>query len=137
MDGSAGRRVTCARCLCARRGDPAGRGRAVPRWVGPGDVHVSSGVTPRPRGGPASPSAPRQSAQAERAAPSPAAQLTEASMGSAGRLGALLLLVFLLGLHHSSAFWIVNVVFPPSAKPRVPSNHTPPLIIGKCRGCSG
>lgn len=54
------------------------------------------------------------------------------NMGSAARhLCSGLLVVFLLGLHHSSSFWIVNVVFPPNAKPRVSSNSTPPLIIGK------
>ncbi|KAK2841867.1 hypothetical protein Q5P01_012067 [Channa striata] len=50
-------------------------------------------------------------------------------MASSGRLRSLPLLVFLLGLHHSTGFWIVNVVFPPNAKARVPSNSTPPLII--------
>ncbi|XP_018559590.1 phosphatidylcholine-sterol acyltransferase [Lates calcarifer] len=50
-------------------------------------------------------------------------------MGSAAHLCSVLLVVFFLGLHHSSGFWIVNVVFPPNAKPRVPSNSTPPLII--------
>ncbi|XP_035766497.1 phosphatidylcholine-sterol acyltransferase isoform X2 [Neolamprologus brichardi] len=50
-------------------------------------------------------------------------------MGSAGHLSSVLLLAFLLGLHHSSGFWIVNVVFPPPAKSKVPSNSTPPLII--------
>lgn len=56
-----------------------------------------------------------------------------ATMGSAGHLCPLLLTVFLLGLHHSVGFWIVNVVFPPNAKPKeTPSNSTPPVIIGKC-----
>lgn len=42
----------------------------------------------------------------------------------------LLTFLFLLGLHHSSGFWIVNVVFPPNAKTnQVPINSTPPLII--------
>ncbi|KAM8751288.1 phosphatidylcholine-sterol acyltransferase [Acanthopagrus schlegelii] len=50
-------------------------------------------------------------------------------MGSAGHLCSVLLAVFLLGLHHSSGFWIINVVFPPNAKPRASSNSTPPLII--------
>ncbi|XP_028304699.1 phosphatidylcholine-sterol acyltransferase [Gouania willdenowi] len=50
-------------------------------------------------------------------------------MGSWGRLFPVLLMGFLLGLHHSTAFWIVNVVFPPNAKARPASNSTPPLII--------
>lgn len=50
-------------------------------------------------------------------------------MGSAGYVSSVLLLIFLLGLHHSSGFWIVNVVFPPPAKPKAPNNSTPPLII--------
>ncbi|XP_033941090.1 phosphatidylcholine-sterol acyltransferase-like isoform X2 [Pseudochaenichthys georgianus] len=50
-------------------------------------------------------------------------------MGPAARLCSGLLLVFLLGLHHSSGFWIINVVFPPNAKSIIPSNSTPPLII--------
>ncbi|XP_037623834.1 phosphatidylcholine-sterol acyltransferase [Sebastes umbrosus] len=50
-------------------------------------------------------------------------------MGPSGRLCSVLLLVCLLGLQHSSGFWIINVVFPPNAKPRVASNSTPPLII--------
>ncbi|XP_029951774.1 phosphatidylcholine-sterol acyltransferase [Salarias fasciatus] len=50
-------------------------------------------------------------------------------MGSPGLWSSVLLALFLLGLHHSAAFWIVNVVFPPNAKPRPPSNSTPPLII--------
>ncbi|XP_029010089.1 phosphatidylcholine-sterol acyltransferase [Betta splendens] len=49
-------------------------------------------------------------------------------MGS-GRLCSVLLLGFLLGLHHSTGFWIVNVVFPPKVKSRESSNITPPLII--------
>ncbi|XP_053281991.1 phosphatidylcholine-sterol acyltransferase [Pleuronectes platessa] len=40
-----------------------------------------------------------------------------------------LLVVILLVLHHSSGFWIINVVFPPNTKTRVLSNSTPPLII--------
>ncbi|KAK5612301.1 hypothetical protein CRENBAI_016289 [Crenichthys baileyi] len=50
-------------------------------------------------------------------------------MGSAGRLCWPLLVLFLLGFRHSAGFWIVNVVFPPSTKPKVPSNITSPLII--------
>ncbi|XP_034061825.1 phosphatidylcholine-sterol acyltransferase-like isoform X2 [Gymnodraco acuticeps] len=50
-------------------------------------------------------------------------------MGPAARLCSGLLFVFLLGLHHSSGFWIINVVFPPNAKSIIPSNSTPPLII--------
>ncbi|XP_068595195.1 phosphatidylcholine-sterol acyltransferase [Brachionichthys hirsutus] len=50
-------------------------------------------------------------------------------MGTAGRLCSGLLLVFLLGLHLSSGFWLLDVVFPPSAKTRASSNSTPPLII--------
>eukprot|EP00064_Thunnus_orientalis_P006451 superscaffoldBa00000670_g6469 len=50
-------------------------------------------------------------------------------MGSAGRFCSVLLVVVLLGLHHSSGFWIINVVFPPDAKAKLPSNSTPPLII--------
>ncbi|KAM9854953.1 phosphatidylcholine-sterol acyltransferase [Aulostomus maculatus] len=50
-------------------------------------------------------------------------------MGSTGRVCSGLLVVFLLGLQHSSGFWIVNVVFPPDAKVRVPMKSTPPLII--------
>ncbi|KAM4552914.1 phosphatidylcholine-sterol acyltransferase [Fundulus diaphanus] len=50
-------------------------------------------------------------------------------MGSAGRLFWALLAVVLLGLHHSAGFWIVNVVFPPSTKPKAPGNSTSPLII--------
>ncbi|XP_054632343.1 phosphatidylcholine-sterol acyltransferase [Dunckerocampus dactyliophorus] len=38
-------------------------------------------------------------------------------------------LVLLLGLHHASCFWILNVVFPPETKAQAPSNSTPPLII--------
>ncbi|MED6245143.1 hypothetical protein ATANTOWER_032069 [Ataeniobius toweri] len=52
-------------------------------------------------------------------------------MGSAGRLCWPLLVLFLLGFRHSAGFWIVNVVFPPSTKPKVPSNITSPLIIDK------
>ncbi|KAG7473204.1 hypothetical protein MATL_G00093100 [Megalops atlanticus] len=41
-----------------------------------------------------------------------------------------LLLLLLLVLQHSSAFWLFNVIFPPSAKSRhPPTNSTPPLII--------
>ncbi|KAL3062015.1 hypothetical protein OYC64_010022 [Pagothenia borchgrevinki] len=50
-------------------------------------------------------------------------------MGPAARLCSGLLLVFLLGLHHASSFWIINVLFPPNAKSIIPSNSTPPLII--------
>ncbi|KAM7396229.1 hypothetical protein PAMP_019286 [Pampus punctatissimus] len=50
-------------------------------------------------------------------------------MGSAGTLCSVLLVVFLVGLHHSSGFWIINVVFPPNAKVKIPSNSTSPLII--------
>lgn len=56
----------------------------------------------------------------------------EANMGSGVHLCSALLLVFLLVLHHSSGFWIINVIFPPSAKVRFPSNSTPPLVIGEC-----
>lgn len=66
------------------------------------------------------------------AAHSPAPHRPGRNMGSAGHLCSVLLVVFLLGLHHSSGFWIINVVFPPNAKPRASSNSTPPLIIGKC-----
>lgn len=42
------------------------------------------------------------------------------------------LLLALLACQRSSAFWIVNVVFPPHARPQqAPSNSTPPLAIGK------
>ncbi|KAM9377542.1 phosphatidylcholine-sterol acyltransferase [Pholidichthys leucotaenia] len=41
----------------------------------------------------------------------------------------IVLLGSLLGLHLSSGFWILNVVFPPPAKNGTPSNSTPPLII--------
>lgn len=50
-------------------------------------------------------------------------------MVSAGHLCTVLLGLFLLGLHHSSAFWILNVVFPPPARNNISSNSTPPLII--------
>ncbi|XP_029991712.1 phosphatidylcholine-sterol acyltransferase [Sphaeramia orbicularis] len=50
-------------------------------------------------------------------------------MGPAGRTGPGLLLLLVLGLQHSSGFWILNVVFPPNAKPVVTNNSTPPLII--------
>lgn len=49
-------------------------------------------------------------------------------MASLGHICSVLLLVF-LGLQHSSCFWIINVVFPPNAKPSIPNNSTPPLII--------
>lgn len=51
-------------------------------------------------------------------------------MASVRHLCSVFVVVFLLGLHYSSGFWIMNVVFPPKAKtkPRA-SNHTPPLII--------
>ncbi|XP_034033127.1 phosphatidylcholine-sterol acyltransferase [Thalassophryne amazonica] len=45
---------------------------------------------------------------------------------------ALLLLTFLSVLHHSSAFWLLDVLFPPAAKPReAPVSNTtqPPLVI--------
>ncbi|KAG9272009.1 phosphatidylcholine-sterol acyltransferase [Astyanax mexicanus] len=39
-------------------------------------------------------------------------------------------IIVLIALHQCSAFWLLNVIFPPTAKPRVPSNSTlPPLII--------
>ncbi|XP_071398718.1 phosphatidylcholine-sterol acyltransferase [Centroberyx affinis] len=50
-------------------------------------------------------------------------------MGPAANFCSALLVIFLLALHHSSGFWLVNVVFPPNAQARVPSNNTPPLII--------
>ncbi|XP_061825884.1 phosphatidylcholine-sterol acyltransferase [Nerophis lumbriciformis] len=37
--------------------------------------------------------------------------------------------VLLLGFHHASCFWILNVVFPPETKVQAPGNSTPPLII--------
>lgn len=37
----------------------------------------------------------------------------------------------LLACQPSSGFWIVNVVFPPNARPQqAPSNSTPPVAIG-------
>lgn len=51
-------------------------------------------------------------------------------MASLRHLCTVFLAVFLLGLHQSSGFWIIKVVFPPKAKTKPPaSNHTPPLII--------
>ncbi|XP_061577139.1 phosphatidylcholine-sterol acyltransferase [Cololabis saira] len=51
-------------------------------------------------------------------------------MGSARLCSALLALALvLLALHQSTAFWIVNVVFPPNAKLSEHSNDTSPLII--------
>ncbi|CAF91462.1 unnamed protein product [Tetraodon nigroviridis] len=42
----------------------------------------------------------------------------------------LLLCVLLLACQHSSSFWIVNVVFPPKARPQqAPNNNTPPVVI--------
>ncbi|XP_052454439.1 phosphatidylcholine-sterol acyltransferase [Carassius gibelio] len=35
----------------------------------------------------------------------------------------------LVALHQTSGFWLFNVIFPPTAKPRVINNSTPPLII--------
>uniref|UniRef100_A0A671SX25 Phosphatidylcholine-sterol acyltransferase n=1 Tax=Sinocyclocheilus anshuiensis TaxID=1608454 RepID=A0A671SX25_9TELE len=35
----------------------------------------------------------------------------------------------LVALHQTSGFWLFNVIFPPTAKPRVVNNSTPPLII--------
>lgn len=44
----------------------------------------------------------------------------------------LVLTVSLLACQRSSGFWIVNVVFPPNARPQqAPSNSTPPVVIGK------
>ncbi|XP_068168202.1 phosphatidylcholine-sterol acyltransferase [Antennarius striatus] len=50
-------------------------------------------------------------------------------MGTRGHLCSGLLLALLLGLHHSSGFWLLDVVFPPNHKTRAPSNSTPPLVI--------
>ncbi|XP_051546213.1 phosphatidylcholine-sterol acyltransferase-like [Myxocyprinus asiaticus] len=35
----------------------------------------------------------------------------------------------LIALDQTSGFWLLNVIFPPTAQPRVISNSTPPLII--------
>uniref|UniRef100_A0A4W4GB54 Phosphatidylcholine-sterol acyltransferase n=1 Tax=Electrophorus electricus TaxID=8005 RepID=A0A4W4GB54_ELEEL len=37
--------------------------------------------------------------------------------------------VVLIALQQAAGFWLLNVIFPPPARPRVPSNSTPPLII--------
>lgn len=45
----------------------------------------------------------------------------------------LTLTLALLACQRSSGFWIVNVVFPPNARPQqTPSNSTPPVAIGMC-----
>lgn len=54
------------------------------------------------------------------------------TMGSALHLRSVLLLLFLFGIHHSSCFWLVNVVFPPNTQVNATSsNSTPPLVIGE------
>uniref|UniRef100_A0A671N1S5 Phosphatidylcholine-sterol acyltransferase n=1 Tax=Sinocyclocheilus anshuiensis TaxID=1608454 RepID=A0A671N1S5_9TELE len=35
----------------------------------------------------------------------------------------------LIALHQTSGFWLFNVIFPPTAKPLIINNSTPPLII--------
>ncbi|XP_076878349.1 phosphatidylcholine-sterol acyltransferase [Brachyhypopomus gauderio] len=37
--------------------------------------------------------------------------------------------IVFIALQHSAGFWLLNVIFPPPAKPDVSSNSTPPLII--------
>lgn len=54
------------------------------------------------------------------------------TMVSGTPLWPLVLLGALLACQRSSGFWIVNVVFPPNARPQpAPSNSTPPVVIGK------
>lgn len=54
-------------------------------------------------------------------------------MVSGRRLCLVFLTLALLACQRSSGFWIVNVVFPPNARPQqTPSNSTPPVAIGMC-----
>ncbi|XP_028814120.1 phosphatidylcholine-sterol acyltransferase [Denticeps clupeoides] len=39
------------------------------------------------------------------------------------------LALLLLAVPHATAFWLLNVIFPPTAKPHIASNSTPPVII--------
>ncbi|KAJ3596721.1 hypothetical protein NHX12_003125 [Muraenolepis orangiensis] len=51
-------------------------------------------------------------------------------MRSANVFTLLLTFAFLSAVHHTSAFWLFNVIFPPNAtRPGVQSNDTPPIII--------
>lgn len=58
-------------------------------------------------------------------------QTSGGTMVTGRRLCPLFLTLALLACQHSSGFWIVNVVFPPNARPQqAPSNSTPPVAIG-------